>query len=393
MPRRIQQTNNAIHDLLACLILSIELDSACEEALASPRLLRKFAPRSGARHFQMAQHKAPTQVSIAPLEEKTGFGEIVSRFWIPATLAGVVIAAAIIYTQFDEEQSKATTDEHWDALRSRVDFQALASGEGLPAAADLRNLADELEPTVAGPWARALEVESAMTANEFDQASAALAKLETEHADHPIVSKEFQFGEGEDATISTITDRLKTLASARASWIESHERLFDAPEISDDAPRVKFSTDRGTIVIGLYPDLAPKHVENFLKLCGEGFYNGVLFHRVIKDQLVQGGDPNTIEGEETSWGSGGPGYTIPSEFSEAWHFRGMVAAARNPTETESSGSQFYITSAPQHHYDKQYTVFGRVLEGMDLIDVLVTEVGDQSDRPEFPALIEATEVL
>ena len=341
----------------------------------------------------MAQHKAPTQVSIAPLEEKSGFGEFVSRYWMPATLAGIAIGATILYNQFDAEQARVTTDEHWDALRSRVDFQGFAAGQELPPAEDLRVLADELDPTAAGPWARALEIESALAATEFELADQALNQLETAHPEHPLVRQEFQFGDEEHPESSTIVDHLDTLIALDASWTKSHERIFEAPAIAEGAPRVKLITDRGPILIGLYSELAPKHVENFIKLCEEGFYDGTKIHRVLKNQLIQGGDPNTIDGDEASWGSGGPGYTIPPEINEAWHFRGMVAAARNPSEIESSGSQFYITSSPQHQYDKQYTVFGRVLEGMELVDVLVDEVGEESDRPENPAIIQSTEVL
>ena len=131
-------------------------------------------------------------------------------------------------------------------------------------------------------------------------------------------------------------------------------------------------TDRGVIVIEFYPAVAPKTVENFETLAKKGFYNGLTFHRVVPGFVVQGGDP---KGD----GSGGPGYDLPAEISPAEkHLRGSVATARlgdavNP-DRKSSGSQFYICLAPQPGLDGQYTVFGGVVEGMDVVDKI--QVGD-----------------
>ena len=131
-------------------------------------------------------------------------------------------------------------------------------------------------------------------------------------------------------------------------------------------------TDRGTIVIEFYPAVAPKTVENFETLSKKGFYNGLTFHRVVPGFVAQGGDP---KGD----GSGGPGYDLPAEISPAEkHLRGSVATARlgdavNP-DRKSSGSQFYICLAAQPGLDGQYTVFGGVVEGMDVVDKV--QVGD-----------------
>jgi peptidyl-prolyl cis-trans isomerase B (cyclophilin B) len=131
-------------------------------------------------------------------------------------------------------------------------------------------------------------------------------------------------------------------------------------------------TDRGIVVIELYNTVAPKTVENFETLTKKGFYNGLTFHRVVPGFVVQGGDP---KGD----GSGGPGYDVPAEISPAEkHLRGSVATARlgdavNP-DRKSSGSQFYICLAAQPSLDGQYTVFGGVVEGMDVVDKI--QVGD-----------------
>jgi len=123
-------------------------------------------------------------------------------------------------------------------------------------------------------------------------------------------------------------------------------------------------TERGVIVLELYPESAPKTVANFETLVNKGFYNGLTWHRVVPDFVIQGGDPDGT-------GSGGPGYTVPAEIKEK-HLRGSVATARTGDEVNpqrnSSGSQFYICLEPQPGLDGQYTVFGGVIKGMDAVD-------------------------
>jgi cyclophilin family peptidyl-prolyl cis-trans isomerase len=125
-------------------------------------------------------------------------------------------------------------------------------------------------------------------------------------------------------------------------------------------------TERGTIVVELYPKVAPKTVENFETLTNKGFYNGLKWHRVVPDFVVQGGDPDGT-------GMGGPGYNVPAEIDKnEHHLRGTLATARKGDEAnpqrESSGSQFYICLAPQPGLDGDYTVFGGVIKGMDVVD-------------------------
>ncbi len=127
-------------------------------------------------------------------------------------------------------------------------------------------------------------------------------------------------------------------------------------------------TDRGTVVIELYSKVAPKTVENFETLTKKGFYNGLMFHRVVPDFVVQGGDPDGT-------GTGGPGYTVPAEIDKKEkHLRGSVATARTSDQVNpqraSSGSQFYICLAPQPGLDGDYTIFGGVVSGMEVVDLI-----------------------
>jgi len=139
-------------------------------------------------------------------------------------------------------------------------------------------------------------------------------------------------------------------------------------------------TNLGTIVFKLLPDLAPETVRNFEKLARDGFYNSTLFHRVIPGFMIQGGDPNTKSGNKNTWGTGGPGHTIKAEFSSRSHHRGIVSMAR-AQDPNSAGSQFFIVTTDSTFLDRQYTVFGEVIEGMDVADKIVNLQRDRNDCP------------
>jgi peptidyl-prolyl cis-trans isomerase B (cyclophilin B) len=133
-------------------------------------------------------------------------------------------------------------------------------------------------------------------------------------------------------------------------------------------------------VIAFYPGEAPRTVKNFTKLVGQGFYDQTYFHRVIPGFMIQGGDPNTKDDTRNNDGTGGPGYTIPAEFNEHPHIRGTVSMARS-ADPDSAGSQFFICVERTSHLDNKYTVFGRVLEGMDVVDKIIKHPRDRRDNP------------
>ena len=156
---------------------------------------------------------------------------------------------------------------------------------------------------------------------------------------------------------------------------------------------ITLTTSEGVIVIKLDAVAAPKHAENFKKLVKEGFYDGTTFHRVIPGFMIQGGDPlSKDQAKRSEHGTGGPGYTIPAEIGKK-HKRGSLAAARqgdqvNP-KRESSGSQFYICVVDTTFLDGQYTVFGEVIEGMDVADKIVAKPRDPRDNPKEPVTVKA----
>ena len=146
-------------------------------------------------------------------------------------------------------------------------------------------------------------------------------------------------------------------------------------------------TNFGKIVIEFFPEDAPKTVENFMKLSGSSFYDGILFHRVIPGFMIQGGDPNSKSNNRKTWGAGGPGYSIKAEFNSKSHVRGIVSMAR-AQDPDSAGSQFFIVVKDSIFLDKNYTVFGKVVEGMEVVDKIVNLERDGNDAPLQDAKME-----
>jgi len=148
----------------------------------------------------------------------------------------------------------------------------------------------------------------------------------------------------------------------------------------------------GDIVLELYSDKAPNTVRNFVHLAKQGFYDGLTFHRVIDGFMIQGGDP-------LGNGTGGPGYSIKGEFpnngftqNDLSHLRGAISMARQSIDTDSAGSQFFIVQEDQVRLDGDYAVFGKVIDGMDIVDVIAQVDTDRNDKPITPVVIEKVTV-
>jgi peptidyl-prolyl cis-trans isomerase B (cyclophilin B) len=140
-------------------------------------------------------------------------------------------------------------------------------------------------------------------------------------------------------------------------------------------------TSEGEMVLEFWPDVAPGHVENFKKLARQGFYDGTCFHRVIRDFMIQGGDPLTKdEASKSRWGTGDPGYKIKAEFNAKPHVRGVLSMARS-NNPDSAGSQFFICHGDPRFLDKQYTAFGKVIKGDDVLEKIATTATAPGDRP------------
>jgi peptidyl-prolyl cis-trans isomerase B (cyclophilin B) len=157
--------------------------------------------------------------------------------------------------------------------------------------------------------------------------------------------------------------------------------------IDGNNPRYRISVTHGgesigEMIIEMFPEVAPKHVHNFDSLVSIGFYNGTAFHRVIPNFMIQGGDPNSKDKSEDTWGYGDPSQTkVPAEFSTLKHERGILSAAR-AQDINSATSQFFICVATASHLDGKYSIYGQVLEGMEIADIIVNVPRDiTTNRP------------
>lgn len=339
----------------------------------------------------MAKHKAPTQVTIASIQGETFFHQFVDRYWKLGVGLAVVAAVAILIPTYLRKQARETHQTTWDDLRSQADlgndiFAQIRGGS----AETLAVFADRNQGNAVGGWAKALEVGAQVQAEKLDEAGKAAEQLSSRWPDH-FLSKAKLYP-GSDGATRSLHEAIGAGKSSLQAWEKEHAFLFANPALPADAPKVRLTTSKGVIVVGLYLDRAPKHVENFLRLCREGLYNGTKFHKVLRGSLIQGGDPNTVAGPPESWGLGGPETTIDGEDDpQLRHFKGALVAYRAPGQSVSHGSQFFLTTADQNQMDGQSVVFGRVLEGESVVETI--ESGAVVDgQPQDPAVIESVEI-
>ncbi len=152
-------------------------------------------------------------------------------------------------------------------------------------------------------------------------------------------------------------------------------------------PKATIKTKFGDMDVVLFPEKAPKHVENFIALAKSGFYNGTIFHRVIPGFMIQGGDPNTKDlNKPETYGQGGPSQKLKAEFNDIPHRRGILSMART-NDPNSAGSQFFIVVKDSNFLDGQYTVFGEVVKGMEVADKIVSLPKNSHDLPNERAEI------
>lgn len=340
----------------------------------------------------MAKHKAPTQVTVASLSEPTLFHQIVERYWKLAAALAVAGTIAILVPVYTSRQAQEAHQGIWDDLRSQADLGRGVFGQvqgGAPEA--LAHFAAQHQDSPIGGWAKALEVGARMKSKDLEDAERAAGELAATWPDHLLSKAELY--PGPEGSMTTLDATVRFGKERLDAWEKEHASLFSNPALPADAPRVRLATSKGPIVVGLYVDRAPKHAENFLKLCREGSYNGTKFHRVVRGSLIQGGDPNSIAGEPESWGQGGQANALELEVDPRLrHFKGALAAWIAPGETRSHGSQFFLTTADQNQMDGQTVVFGIVVDGFPTLEAIESgAVVD--DRPQDPATIESAEVL
>ena len=182
-----------------------------------------------------------------------------------------------------------------------------------------------------------------------------------------------------------------------AAVVTAQEKKETSPMSTSNEVAV-IKTSEGDMVVQFWTDAAPNTIENFKKLARQGFYDGTTFHRIVKGFMIQGGDPNSKDpAKESAYGQGGPGYKVKAEFNNHSHDRGVISMARGP-DPDSAGSQFFICLAPVRRLDGQYTTFGKLIKGDDVLekigDTSVTNNGmGEVSKPSKRIVIESVKIV
>jgi peptidyl-prolyl cis-trans isomerase B (cyclophilin B) len=183
-----------------------------------------------------------------------------------------------------------------------------------------------------------------------------------------------------------------------STLVAAAEEKKEASPMSTSNEVAVIKTNEGEMVVQFWTDAAPNTIENFKKLARQGFYDGTIFHRIVKGFMIQGGDPNSKNpAKESTYGQGGPGYEIKAEFNNHSHDRGVISMARGP-DADSAGSQFFICLAPVRRLDGQYTTFGKLIKGVDVLekiaDTPVTNNGmGEVSKPTKRIVIERVKIV
>ncbi len=186
-------------------------------------------------------------------------------------------------------------------------------------------------------------------------------------------------------------------AGWNATAAETSNKGTETVNVKNDEEVAVLQTSMGVMVLKFFPEIAPKHAENFKKLARKDFYDGTKFHRVIKGFMIQGGCPNTKTDNADSWGTGSPGYTIDAEFNDKPHVKGTLSMAR-ARDPNSAGSQFFICHGRAPHLDKQYTNFGQLVDGEEVLDKIATaevkrnRMGEPS-MPVKPVVLKKAQIM
>jgi len=181
-----------------------------------------------------------------------------------------------------------------------------------------------------------------------------------------------------------------------AAAVAEEKRQASPMSTSNEVAVIK--TNEGEMVVQFWTDAAPSTIENFKKLARQGFYDGTIFHRIVKGFMIQGGDPNSKDpAKESTYGQGGPGYEIKAEFNNHSHNRGVISMARGP-DPDSAGSQFFICLAPVRRLDGQYSTFGKLIKGDDVLDKIGNTPVERNaqgevSKPTKRILIESVKIV
>jgi len=327
------------------------------------------------------KHKAATEVTLVR-EEKSPFATWIDNNWRMMAVVAVGITALLLGSQIMQQRAESAADELQDALsEARLSLDPEAMRE---------SARTTLEGSGLEGYATFSAAQIAVMGGDYEAAKADLAALE---GNAPALLTNLPLPVGPEGESRSLLEHARATAESQSSQEEAFAVRFTNPEPAPGSPEVTLETSLGDVTVALYAQEAPLHVANFLKLVKAGTYDGVNFHRIMQGFMVQTGDPNTADPtkDETTWGTGGPEYTVPSEAENGLVHEIFSLGAAKGQGPDSSGSQFYITVGTPHDLDGVHTVFGRVVGGKDVVReiaaVPVVYVGRERSRPESPPVI------
>jgi cyclophilin family peptidyl-prolyl cis-trans isomerase len=300
----------------------------------------------------------------------------------------LAVVLVVILVRYQGHRTRTKEEGAWEALMARADQSAWRGGEG---ALDLAEVAREVAGSPAEAWARALAVSALARKGDLEAATSSLEELRR-LGGRALTRDRMPWGQ-EDVPL-TLVEYLERCLQQETTWRAAHAGLYSNPDPPATGARVRLKTGRGDIVVQLYPDRAPAHVDNFLSRVRAGSYDGTRFHRVIAGSRVYGGDPLSVQEDLESvrlWGQGGADEILAPEESGLFHFAGVLAAEPAGAGKEGSrGWQFCLTVGPSHELDSAGTVFGKVTEGLEVVQAIgAAEVAEGTQRPREPVVLES----
>jgi cyclophilin family peptidyl-prolyl cis-trans isomerase len=340
----------------------------------------------------MADHKAPTEVTVVAHEEQSAFAAFVQQNWMKAAVVALIATAYILFTQFQNQQAAEAVDDSWNKLTASVEEDQTGRLTGDPD--DLGALAEELKGTMAGPWALFYQARSLASEQRYEDAIGVLTAIKADYPNHPLVKDSKTYGES--VTPLTLIERLSKVYTSAGKWRAENPNLFANPEAAVGSPKARITTDHGDILVALDVARAPLHVANFTKMVEEGFYDGMKVHKSSFGQLMETGDPATkdADSEPITWGLKGAGEDVEMEETGLYHFAGVLSANQALGSEASSGSLISLTALPNHYLDDKNVVFGHVIEGLDVVKEISGLPADSTgQRPETPATIQSITIL
>lgn len=324
------------------------------------------------------QHKSATEVTIAPLAEKSAVEQFVESYWKLGVLCAVLLIGGALYWQSQRQERSSTRRASWARL---MEGSGIGGFNRLPTASttDVAALSTELAQTDAGGWARMIEAQARLSARDYEGARAALKQIPAAGTTEALTSPLWL--EPKTSALRSAVDALTAAIEAQEAWEREHAGLLRNPAPTTTNSRVQLQTDRGPVSVTLYDDRAPMHVANFLAKVAEGRLKGVT--------LVAGGPSRWLE-MSTLPRAAPAGVTeappaeavIAAEPSSLFHFAGILTSVPGADPGTSAPDRFALTCSDVHEWDGERVVFGEVTEGLELLKLAVAP----PSAPDAPAV-------